>query len=168
MTRAAAIEGYKEYVDLHISNVKRAFKEFGEELCKRLSIDARKLEWQIEDHDRSKYTEEEFNGYRLNFYKSDEDEESEEEVAGLFDKAWLHHCQVNSHHPEFWLYEDEKGDIQAYPMPRYAIAEMLLDWQAMGYTHNDNAYLYWNSDKCVKPLNPATTEIVNSVIDIFK
>lgn len=173
MTKEESIQEYKEYIVAHIVNVKRAFKDYGEELCKRLSIDPRKLEWQLEDHDRSKYSKEEFEPYRAHWHPCDDEKAEVQSSEGnshhsQYDNAWMHHIGCNAHHPEHWVYEDENGNLKAYPMPKYYIAEMLLDWQSFDYDGKGSAYEYWNSDKCEKPLNPTTTEIINSVIDIFK
>lgn len=165
--KKAQAKNYKRYVDEHIENVNKAFSEFGPALCKALSIDLGRLKEMIEIHDQSKYSEEEFEGYRKYFYPTHlEDSESLNKYA--FDLAWDHHVKNNPHHPEFWVRQDEDtGELIPEDMPNTFIAEMLLDWQAMGYKFGDNAYQYWNSDKCKKFLSPVTREKVESVISIF-
>lgn len=165
--KKAQAKNYKKYVDEHIENVNKAFSEFGPALCKALSIDLGRLKEMIEIHDQSKYSEEEFEGYRKYFYPTHlEDSESLNKYA--FDLAWNHHVKNNPHHPEFWVRQDEDtGELIPEDMPNTFIAEMLLDWQAMGYKFGDNAYQYWNSDKCKKFLSTATREKVESVISIF-
>lgn len=165
--KKAQAKNYKRYVDEHIENVNKAFSEFGPALYKALSIDLGRLKEMIEIHDQSKYSEEEFEGYRKYFYPTHlEDSESLNKYA--FDLAWDHHVKNNPHHPEFWVRQDEDtGELIPEDMPNTFIAEMLLDWQAMGYKFGDNAYQYWNSDKCKKFLSPVTREKVESVISIF-
>lgn len=165
--KKAQAKNYKRYVDEHIENVNKAFSEFGPALCKALSIDLGRLKEMIEIHDQSKYSEEEFEGYRKYFYPTHlEDSESLNKYA--FDLAWDHHVKNNPHHPEFWVRQDEDtGELIPEDMPNTFIAEMLLDWQAMGYKFGDNAYQYRNSDKCKKFLSPVTREKVESVISIF-
>lgn len=165
--KKAQAKNYKRYVDEHIENVNKAFSEFGPALCKALYIDLGRLKEMIEIHDQSKYSEEEFEGYRKYFYPTHlEDSESLNKYA--FDLAWDHHVKNNPHHPEFWVRQDEDtGELIPEDMPNTFIAEMLLDWQAMGYKFGDNAYQYWNSDKCKKFLSPVTREKVESVISIF-
>lgn len=165
--KKAQAKNYKRYVDEHIENVNKAFSEFGPALCKALSIDLGRLKEMIEIHDQSKYSEEEFEGYRKYFYPTHL-EDSEDLNKYAFDLAWNHHVKNNPHHPEFWVRQDEDtGELIPEDMPNTFIAEMLLDWQAMGYKFGDNAYQYWNSDKCKKFLSPATREKVESVISIF-
>lgn len=165
--KKAQAKNYKRYVDEHIENVNKAFSEFGPALCKALSVDLGRLKEMITIHDQSKYDEEEFEGYRKYFYPTDlENNESLNKYS--FDNAWDHHVKNNPHHPEFWVRQDEDtGELIPEDMPNTFIAEMLLDWQSMGYKFGDNAYQYWNSDKCKKFLSPATKAKVEEVISIF-
>lgn len=156
----------KDYIDTHIANVKRAFNEYGDQLVKALNIDKKRLAAQIEVHDQSKYSKEEFEGYRKRFYPT-----SDEQNAIADDKfniAWNHHVHNNAHHPEFWVCTDDEGNIVIEPMGHTYIAEMLLDWAAMGYTKGDNPYLYWQKEKYNKPLHPDTFNIVDRCVEIFK
>lgn len=168
MTKIEAEKIYKEYVDTHISNVKRAFKEYGIKLCERLSIDPSKLAWQIETHDQSKWSEEEFEGYRMKFHPSDEDDFTDE-VKGLrFNKAWMHHLKNNPHHPEYWAFQDTQNDeIVPYEMPKYYVAEMLLDWQSMRYKFGGTLREYWEGKGHEKFMHPNTVALVDSIIDVF-
>ena len=95
-------EEYMAYIDEHINNVKKAFKLFSsidwrnnpeiQEAIKETIVE-------IESHDSSKYSEEEFEYYRMHFYPiNDEEKEMSEE---MFDKAWEHHYLNNPHH---WNY----------------------------------------------------------------
>ena len=87
---------YNEYLSEHIANVKKAYfwlknhaiidlKEFEPYFLKQLNI-----------HDLSKYSEEEYKAYDLYFYGT-----KTEKVKKDFDYAWLHHIHENPHH---WQY----------------------------------------------------------------
>lgn len=166
--KKAQAKNYKRYVDEHIENVNKAFSEFGPVLCKALSVDLGRLKEMITIHDQSKYDEEEFEGYRRYFYPTNMEENDDHHNKYAFDLAWDHHVKNNPHHPEFWVRQDEDtGELIPEDMPNTFIAEMLLDWQSMGYKFGDNAYQYWNSDKCKKFLSPPTKAKVEEVISIF-
>ena len=164
-------EKYKKYIDDHISNVQKCFAFYGEALCSRLKIDRYRLADIIRDHDQSKYSEEEFEGYRIWFYSTDEEEKDKINEGGYlkkkFDVAWLHHLRNNSHHPEFWINRNADNSYVCNTMDRYSIAEMLLDWAGMGIVKDDTAYEYYNNIG-VKPFNKETIEIIDSCINIFK
>ena len=165
------VSAYKEYIDTHRKNVQKMYNIYGEELCKRLRVDYKRLGERIEDHDESKYSKEEFEGFRAYYYPTLE-EEADKENRGLrkkqYDAAWLHHLRNNAHHPEFWIYMDEDGNNQCHPMDPIHIAEMLLDWAGMGVFFKKTAYEYWFDNIHSKPLHKDTMAIVDNVIDIFK
>ena len=165
-------ETYKKYVDDHISNVQKCFDFYGKDLCEKLKIDYDRLAVNVRDHDQSKYSEEEFEGYRSYFYPTDEEEIEKDKEGGYlkkkFDAAWLHHLRNNAHHPEFWINMNDDNGFECNTMDRYAIAEMLLDWAAMGITKGDTAYEYFYNSIAQKPFNKETILIIESVIDVFK
>ena len=166
-------EAYKKYIDDHISNVQKCFGFYGKALCEKLKIDYDRLAINIRDHDQSKYSKEEFEGYRSYFYPTDEEEAEKNTTEGgylkkKFDAAWLHHLRNNSHHPEFWINFDGETGYECNTMDRYSIAEMLLDWAAMGIVKGDTAYDYFNKSIATKPFNKETVMIIDSVIEIFK
>ena len=138
-----SVKDYKEYITDHILNVKKAFKIYGFMLCDELEVDFYEMQNQIDNHDESKWSDEEFDLYMRKFFpESKESEISDQE----FNIAWLHHIHYNPHHPEHWIYYDEESNkITVYNIPNKYIAEMLLDWIAMGYKFNDTAYNYYES-----------------------
>ena len=170
-TYEESVNAYKKYIDDHIENVLKAFEFYGNELCERLGLDHDRLAFMIHDHDKSKYEIEEFDGYRCYFYPT-EDEENDVENKGYtkkkFDAAWLHHLRSNAHHPEFWITVDSDNKPVAEVMPRYYVAEMLLDWAAMGIVKGDTAYSYYTGNIGFKPFHRDTMNIIDSCIDIFK
>ena len=72
------VSEYKHYIDEHIRNIRIAYKYYGKQLCERLKIDYERLGEMVKVHDRSKYTEEEFDGYRSYFYPTLEEKEDTE------------------------------------------------------------------------------------------
>lgn len=166
------IEAYKKYIDTHIENVQKCFQFYGKALCEKLGIDYVRLATNVEDHDQSKYSKEEFDGYRSYFYPTSEEEAEKANEGGYlkkkFDAAWLHHLRNNAHHPEFWINFNGETGYECNTMDKYAIAEMLLDWAAMGITKGDTAYEYFNKSVATKPFNKETVMIIDGIIEIFK
>lgn len=146
---------YEQYIQEHISFVKLATISYGIKLCELLNISWFEISNLINEHDRSKYSKEEFDGYRQWFYPCSDEEKNRE----LFDRAWEHHWQNNKHHPEYWGGED---------MPPVYIAEMLLDWEAMSIKFNDNTYEYYQKEKDKKGFSANTKKILDEIIYIFK
>lgn len=161
---------YKAYIDNHINNVHIIYQKYGKTLCERLGINYERLGDQIQDHDLSKYSKEEFDGFRCYYYPTPE-EEADTESRGYrkkrYDSAWLHHLRNNAHHPEFWLYT-ENEITRCKPMDKMHVAEMIIDWAAMGMVFRRSAFEYWHDNIHDKPLNPETIALVDSCIDIFK
>lgn len=126
---------YKEYIANHIKNVQtawvamktnekcmeiihKAFKNQGFDPDGKISA----IDRLITNHDKSKYSKAEFDGYRKRFYpiNATEAESYKEE----FDKAWAHHWQNNLHHWNAWT-------PNVSSMPLVYVVEMVCDWIAM-------------------------------------
>lgn len=152
------IEKEKEYVQYiinHINNVYRAFLSIFYS-CKQYipngytaeeykeAIDKVKID--IVDHDRSKFSDEEFHPYRVKFFptlaekqKMEEDIEFLNKVKDDFEEAWKHHYQNNDHHTKYYLIPEHDGiDAHYNDMPLYAIIHMICDWCAMSLYFNDD------------------------------
>ena len=106
-------EEYKNYIIEHKDQV----RQFAEWLRGKLpelfeNIDLDLFNEMIQEHDDSKFSEEEFEPYAQRWHG--------DKVKTLeYEEAWKHHWANNEHHPEFWLGED---------MPYIYILEMLCDW----------------------------------------
>lgn len=95
----------------------------------------------IMHHDESKYSDEEFDGYREKFYPDSQVRTEEENriVDEKFEQAWAHHKFNNSHHLQYWFihrYNPDTDTIEdveegRYDMPLFAIYHMICDWQGM-------------------------------------
>lgn len=120
--KATSVEAqYKRYVDEHIANIQKGYsfiKDNIPEMLKDCNIN--ELDKIFKNHDLSKYGEEEFLPYAEHFYgkmKGVKDDPA-------FEKAWKHHYENNSHHPEHWKGEE---------MPFEYIIEMICDWWAFSW-----------------------------------
>lgn len=71
----------------------------------------------LKNHDKSKFSEEEFFAYAQFFQGTTKNKEE-------FDKAWLHHIHYNPHHWQYWMIPAG----QVLEMPEYCIREMVADW----------------------------------------
>ena len=118
---------YSDYVVQHINTVLSVFvtlrQLFKDRIDKSL-LD--KLGVNVLNHDKSKGSEEEFDGYRQYFYP----EKGQEKDVDKFNFAWLHHIHNNPHHWEHWVLAEPAGSV-ALEMPELYAFEMLLDWTAM-------------------------------------
>lgn len=152
---------YREYITEHISNVRIVYLKYGDKLCKILNINPYILVDNINKHDHSKYSEEEFEGYRQYFHPCSDEIPDEK----IFELAWKHHYKNNPHHPEYWV--DEINNTYKDMEPIY-IAEMLLDWEAMSMKFGGNTYEYYMKEKDNKPFSDGTKKIIEKAIDIFK
>ena len=129
---------YDEYLDMHINAVKKCYN----------------IIWggTLEEHDSSKYSEEEYKAYDDYFYgnslrKSDVSKAIEMyKIDKVFDYAWLHHLHNNPHHWQFWLLPNDDGTVEALDIPKKYIKEMVADWAAFSYINNNaQGLLDWYS-----------------------
>lgn len=150
---------YENYIIEHKANVLMAYttlfekEDWTDKLPEEISID----DWndaldgirpEIEAHDDSKYSDEEFEPYRRRFNKTVQEDlydkehpESKEFVEEEFERAWTHHYLVNPHHPDFWNHTDIKdGALVPLKDPREdgprdmdlrSIIHMICDWSGM-------------------------------------
>lgn len=141
MTQQESIIEYKKYIDEHIINVNLAWKLYKNELLSPFKGDEIiqvLVSEQIKNHDKSKYSDEEFEAYRQYFFTADGETKNQE----LMDKAWEHHKQNNPHHWQVWT----KGDYDHYTKTAYFI-ENLCDWIAMGFKFDSTAKDYYEKNK---------------------
>lgn len=150
---------YQKYINEHIRNVNLAFEKYKFKLCKALNVSVYSLGENIQKHDLSKFSDEEFNPYRNWFYPCLNEEKNKES----FDKAWEHHYLNNPHHPQYWVRENYIED-----MPPIYLAEMLIDWEAMSMKFGGNTYDYYLKERNKKPFSENTKKILDKVVkEIF-
>ncbi len=136
---------YLEYIEEHINNIHIAFDEVTK-ACSAMSSIADdygyfKLKSDIESHDISKLSKEEFTDYRDKFYPV-----SDSDPIDLSEDAWSHHLEHNDHHWESIMLGDrsKQGDTERKLM------HMVIDWTAMSYKFGGSAeeYYYSQIDYC--------------------
>ncbi len=124
---------YMNYVYKHIKHVTEVYRDFiddselEENLNPATSVLLRK---NLREHDQSKFSREEFNGYRQKFYPTEEELKDPEKIKKQFNYAYLHHIRYNPHHWNHWVLVRSPKKIEAFKMPKVYIIEMLIDWKA--------------------------------------
>lgn len=96
-------------------------------------------------HDNSRFSKEEFYGYRVYFFttKEEEHEANHMGISGKlfneskFKRAWEHHYENNSHHPECHKFKMSKLDM----------IEMCLDWIAMSIKFKNSPLKYFHEKR---------------------
>jgi len=110
----AVAREFKKSLDKHIAYVREAGRKIGVP------------EKQLEIHDVSKWTKDEFPGYAMHFHGGG--------APDKFATAWLHHIHYNPHHWQHWIFADgftpkgsnvENGVVE---MPLHFALEMIADW----------------------------------------
>lgn len=152
------LDGYQEEYRNYIIAHKKRVKQFADWLKKNLpevfeNVDLETFDEIIEEHDDSKYSEEEFEPYAQHFYGSGDNDFE-------YSEAWKHHWTHNEHHPEFWLGED---------MPFIYILEMLCDWGSFSIDKGDfrelSKYYYEQArDDEEKNLSDNTKNIIEDIL----
>lgn len=137
---------YFKYIKNHRQNILKAYEEMkecaiifqlgGNDLFNDLLN-------RVIHHDESKYSLEEFDAYRKNFFPISQQEKELNKKD--FDKAWEHHWKHNSHH---WQYRQNKVSFDKNDREQLLdVLENVLDWMAMGYQFNDRPYQYYENNK---------------------
>jgi hypothetical protein len=117
---------------------------------------------QLEIHDRSKYSLDEFPYYVRQFHGDKGDPSG-------FAVAWLHHQNTNPHHWEYWITRSDHTNSAAdgcLPMPERYVREMVADWMGASYTYTGS----WDiTDWCrakipAMKLHPTTLDLVTAVL----
>lgn len=100
---------------------------------------------QARDHDKSKWSPEEFPAYAAKFQSGGSPVDAPR-VSDDFARAWLHHIHHNPHHWQHWIFSDgytpdgstiENGVME---MPHAYVLEMVADWMgaSVAYTGSDD------------------------------
>lgn len=156
-------EEYYQYLDQHISGVKKAFEEIKDNLNLK-DFELENLIKQIENHDASKYDDCEFYPYLYHFYPS----EAEKDKKEFYDTAWNHHQKCNPHHWQYWVIIKDGGESYPLDMPINYIIEMLCDWSSFKYKNPESTANKWYSDNKDKMiLSDNTRKIVEELLNKF-
>lgn len=169
---------YREYIDTHIANVRKAYdkivKQFAE---KELTVEQiGQLEANIDRHDNDKNIPSIFDAYRRNHYPINDEEK--EAASDDYDIAWSYHKTHNTHHWEYWLNSAEEfaQDINDREM-KLAYLEMLCDWLSFGFREEETSatgesteFKVWYDDnkdniKIHPQLEQWLNGLINQIID---
>lgn len=166
---------YLEYIAEHIENVRLAYTNLICNPAIRLEVEGYsynditriidELAEEIQKHDQSKYSNEEFYAYRHKFYPTEIEAEKikmnpeyAEFVNEAFEAAWQHHYEHNPHHPKY-----HRGN----EMNLIDILHMICDWEAMSIKFKSKTVDWYNTkaEQEKKDMNPKTREIVESLLE---
>ena len=152
------LDGYLEENKKYILEHKERVWQFADWLKENLpelfdEIDIKLFDEMIDEHDDSKFSEEEFEPYAQKWF-------GDGKKTLEYNQAWKHHWMNNEHHPEFWLGED---------MPLIYILEMLCDWGSFSMKSGNLRELsdfYYNKAKNdeEKNLSEGTKIIIEEIL----
>ena len=155
-------KAYAEYIENHVVDVKKAYELIGKQLQNTLHVDEFELVKRVNTHDVSKWSKEEFDAYRQHFYPEDGEQDDKE----AWENAWEHHYLNNDHHPEHYEFFSSNTlcfKKVVYPMPKEAIAEMILDWVAMSLNFKTSLKDWYKNAHL--DLHEDTKKIVDAVMN---
>jgi len=171
---------YINYLTNHIANVKKAYNILFLPLlnqnivCDDAPFSAEDFKYAIiaikddvEHHDESKWTEAEFEPYRMHWNPTDEeklrDQAYQDEVEEAYNNAWIHHYKNNDHHPKHWY--DFENNV-ARDMSLGAIIHMLCDWESFNINSGRSTVKWWIncSEEERKFISPKTVTILEYIL----
>ena len=158
---------YDEYLYNHIHAVKACMLMLHEE-------------YELIDHDISKYSEDEYYAYDNYFYPAENgiDDSDKEFTEKLFEYAWLHHQNTNRHHWQYWVLINDEDGIKPLNMPYVDVCEMVADWGSFAYQKKDgDELLKWyelHKEKMIlhertrKDVEELVLELASAIDEHFK
>ena len=172
MLTSQMIQDYDNYLEEHIKNVKIAFewmlinipelfKDYDSEYLGEVLLN------KIDQHDKSKYSEEEYFAYCEYFYGSNKDTK---ETLENFNAAWLHHQHYNPHHWQHWLLRQDDGETRALEMPYNHLLEMICDWWAFSWKQGNlyEIFDWYEINKHKQVLHDSTKKTVEMILNKLK
>lgn len=168
---------YLNYIKEHIQNVIKAFEIFFQPILEDPTVminseyysdqefrDACRIaEENIQHHDDSKFSDDEFDGYRAKYFptKAEEvDDDFQKLVNSAYQNSWYHHYKHNHHHPLYWMDEETNTPKD---MSLDAIIEMICDWEAMSIKMGQDT-LDWYENHA-QDEKKAMTEKTKSIVE---
>lgn len=159
-------EDYNKYLINHIGNVQKAYQLMLDNNVFDYNADAQE---NVRNHDKSKYSDEEYIAYGEYFYGDKKDVPHEEDNE--FKRAWLHHQHHNPHHWQHWLLKEDDGiELEPLEMPYIYVQEMVCDWFAFsidkGNAEEIQKWYAENKDKQI--LHTNTRKLVEEYLEKIK
>ena len=153
---------YDEYLTEHIFNVKQAYYWIIKNLPAYDFDTALDI---IQNHDISKYSEEEFTPYAEYFYG-----DRTEHVKIDFDHAWNHHQKTNPHHWQYWVLIKDTGEFKCLDMPCEYMLEMVCDWWAFSWKQNNlyEIFDWYEKNKSHIMLSDTTRKMTETLLGRIK
>jgi len=160
---------YLEYIQEHYNNVQKAWDII------KIRCDGKSfpfiyddfkfftLQREIELHDVSKLSKEEFVPYRRKFYPTEyEQENKKEEIDEDFKLAWEHHKEHNNHHWENWSKLDDNlcADLM--------VVHNVCDWMAMAMKKGGSAQIYYEQNKAKIIIPKWAEKFMYEIFDCIK
>ncbi len=141
-------EQYLDYLEKHIGFVQAEAKKLGIEAIGK-------------GHDKSKFSEEEFDAYKNKFYG-----EKTEDVEKAFKYAWNHHQKRNKHHWQYWVLLEDNGGVVPLDIPVTYIREMVADWTGAGLAISgaNDCKVWYKQNKDKQTLTPRTRRLTEMLI----
>jgi hypothetical protein len=160
---------YNQYLEDHIGDVLNAYWWLKHNLPEvTYTVNDIELFRNINNHDDSKYSRDEYEAYDDYFYGKDKNAD----VKKAFDYAWLHHIHNNPHHWQFWvLINDEAAEgIVALDMPHNYIIEMICDWWSFSWKTGNlrEIFKWYDEHKNHMKLSDKTRETVEDILGKIK
>jgi len=154
------MEQYMRYITDHIKYIQTSWEVFKLRTSPNYvptlsSSDERMIGELIRRHDESKFSADEFKGYRQWFYPVD----GEAIKQDMFDRAWLHHIHNNPHHWEHWVLNGKPLEI-----PFKYVIEMIVDWMAMSFQYQSCPVKWWQENQSKMILHPETIKLIDDNI----
>lgn len=119
------------------------------------------------EHDRSKYTREEYHAYDEYFYGK-----RTKEVEENFNLAWLRHIHNNPHHWQHWVLvnDDPKEGTVALRIPHRYVIEMICDWWAFSWSKGNlyEIFDWYDKHKTYMVLHKDTGKLVEEILGRIK
>ena len=149
ITEELANKAYLEYLENHINNAYKALIILENLNINFINENKDILEKLVKEHDKIKYTIDEYPIYRRHFFKV----KGEVKIPNEFNIAVTHHYKNNKHHWQYWISNNELiPNIDEYEYKLHTI-ERIVDWMSSSKYENDSVLNYWNKhkDKMIMP-----------------
>ena len=165
---------YLDYINNHISNVKKAYEMYFIPLLSKDSISdlistqdiknaIKVASALVQEHDASKFSDDEFDGYRIKYYPTElekSDPNWDEYSEARSEECWEHHYRNNPHHPEHWIDKETKTPKD---IPLEYIVEMFCDWEAMSMLYDD-MITWYEKEGSKKEYSENTRKIIEDLL----